>query len=444
MVDTRSYRHRPLTSRLIRRARHRLHVAAAALAVGAVLGHGAGPALAQTDQAPQPTVQARSPEENAAEGRDPNGAIVDIHPDLDQVELTGSEYSTALAAFRATQNELYETLRTKVTADATLEILHRRQASLQRVIERETVRRDKASERLEALRDHMKELAVESFMHGNSPTSYDSSELNAAEITEREREEIIVGEVSDKQALEKAHLEAEVSQAEAELEAARAELASVDDEIDTTTRVRDEAAAGIARLTAEVIEREREVDATRKLAEVAGADFPLVALDAYYRAAQTLAAENPSCGLRWQAIAGIYRVESHHGTFGDAELTPEGGTTEPIIGIPLDGSNNTAVITDTDGGAFDADPVFDRAVGPGQFIPSTWVRFAEDQTGDGKADPHNLYDAALATATYLCYYGPGLDSDEGLARAFFGYNHSGTYVAIVLGHTHGYDDISTP
>lgn len=443
MVDTRSYRHRPLTSRLIRRARLPLQLTAAAL-VAATLLSVSGPALAQTDPAPQPTVQSRTPEENAAEGRDPNGVIVDIHPDLDQVELTGSEYSTALAAFRATQNELYATLRTKVTADATLEVLHRRQASLQRVIERETVRRDKAEERLEALREHMKELAVESFMRGNSPTSYEGSELNATEITEREREEIIVGEVSDKQALEKAHLEVEVNQAEAELEAAETELASVVEEIETTTQVRDEAAAGVARLTVEVVEREREVDATRKLAEVAGADFPLVALDAYYRAAESLAAEDPSCGLRWQAVAGIYRVESHHGTFGDAELTPEGGTTEPIIGIPLNGSNNTAVITDTDGGLFDADPVFDRAVGPGQFIPSTWVHYAKDQTGDGRADPHNLYDAALATATYLCNYGPGLDTDEGMARAFFGYNHSGTYVAIVLGYAHGYDDISTP
>jgi len=43
-----------------------------------------------------------------------------------------------------------------------------------------------------------------------------------------------------------------------------------------------------------------------------------------------------------------------------------------IIAIPLDGSNGTAPITDSDGGLLDRDSVYDRAVGPMQFIRGTW------------------------------------------------------------------------
>ena len=58
-----------------------------------------------------------------------------------------------------------------------------------------------------------------------------------------------------------------------------------------------------------------------------------------------------------------------------------------IFGIALDGSHHTAVVRDTDGGQYDGDTTWDRAVGPMQFIPSTWSLVGVD--GDSElAGPH--------------------------------------------------------
>lgn len=198
------------------------------------------------------------------------------------------------------------------------------------------------------------------------------------------------------------------------------------------------------------LDRERELaqqrtqarvayEEARVLAQVVGVRFPLVALDAYWRAAAHMAAERPACRLGWWALAGISRVEGRHGTYGGSSLLASGQTTRAIIGIPLDGTNNTRAIPDTDGGALDGDPVWDRAVGPMQFIPTTWARFRADGDGSGQADPHNLYDATLAAARYLCRTSSGLDSDEGLRRAFFAYNNSLAYVERVLSFARGYE-----
>ena len=178
------------------------------------------------------------------------------------------------------------------------------------------------------------------------------------------------------------------------------------------------------------------------LANVRGVEFPLVALDAYYRAARSTADENPACAIRWWAIAGISRVEGHHGTYGGAALDELGDATKRIIGIQLNGSNQTRVVRDTDGGALDGDPVYDRAVGPMQFIPQTWTRFAADGNGDGVATPFNLYDATLATATLPV---PGQRGTRrrspGLRTAYFSYNHSAAYVDRVLSFARLYEHV---
>ena len=68
-------------------------------------------------------------------------------------------------------------------------------------------------------------------------------------------------------------------------------------------------------------------------------------------------------------IAALGRIESRHGTIFGSQVRPDGRTSIRIIGIPLDGTNNTMRIPDTDGGTLDGDSVFDRAVGPAAVHP---------------------------------------------------------------------------
>ena len=178
----------------------------------------------------------------------------------------------------------------------------------------------------------------------------------------------------------------------------------------------------------------------RVLSTVDGADFPLVALDAYWRAAHTA-----PCRIEWWGLAGISRVESGHGTAQGSSLAADGETTKAIIGIPLDGQGGTALIGDTDGGLLDQDPLFDRAVGPMQFIPSTWARWASDGNGDLVNDPQNIYDVAVAAARYLCFGRLDLTTDPGLRAGYFSYNQSPPYVDRVLSEAHGYQtSVSIP
>ncbi|MBK9178051.1 MAG: lytic murein transglycosylase [Acidimicrobiales bacterium] len=157
-----------------------------------------------------------------------------------------------------------------------------------------------------------------------------------------------------------------------------------------------------------------------------GSDLPRVALDAYARAAG-----GAPCPVPWSLLAGIGRVESHHGG-GDLDRTGR----VVVFGPLLDGSlPGTAVITDSDGGAYDGDGTFDRAVGPMQFLPGTWAVVGRDGDGDGRRDPFDLHDAAAGAAELLCRSGGGAEP----RRALFAYNPSTTYADAVLGHAERYE-----
>ncbi|MBI2710711.1 MAG: lytic murein transglycosylase [Actinobacteria bacterium] len=142
-------------------------------------------------------------------------------------------------------------------------------------------------------------------------------------------------------------------------------------------------------------------------------------------------------------MAGISEVESHHGQYGGGHLDARGRTTVPIRGPRLDGSPGMARITDTDGGVLDGDPVFDRAVGPMQFIPSTWRRWAIDGDGDAKTDPDDIYDVARTAAAYLCAGRPDLTSELALTAAYLSYNQSSAYATAVLGFARQFESSLT-
>ncbi|MFF8936244.1 lytic transglycosylase domain-containing protein [Streptomyces paradoxus] len=159
------------------------------------------------------------------------------------------------------------------------------------------------------------------------------------------------------------------------------------------------------------------------------AGIPATVLDAYKKAESALREKKPGCNLPWQLLAAIGRVESGQARGGRVDA--EGTTLKPILGPQLDG-NGFALIKDTDDGAYDGNSTYDSAVGPMQFIPSTWAWAGRDGNADGKKDPNNIYDAALAAAHYLCRNNWDLSDQDDLDRAILSYNQSREYLNLVM------------
>ncbi|MFD4588287.1 C40 family peptidase [Streptomyces sp. NPDC058434] len=165
------------------------------------------------------------------------------------------------------------------------------------------------------------------------------------------------------------------------------------------------------------------------------ADIPPRMLTAYKNATGQIGKHVPKCrGMRWPVLAGIAKVESNHAI---GRSIAAGGDIRPrIYGVLLNGSGaggNTTVFPDTDNGRWDGTADGERAVGPFQFLPSTWEGAGKDANGDKRADPHNADDAALGAAIYLCGGGRDLAKRSQLKAAILQYNRSNEYVVNVLG-----------
>jgi hypothetical protein len=148
-------------------------------------------------------------------------------------------------------------------------------------------------------------------------------------------------------------------------------------------------------------------------------EIPADLLTVYISAASTCE------GLPWQVLASIGYFESRHA---QGRADPGTGDVEPpILGPALDGTNGNAMIRDPsspDGWA--------HALGPMQFIPSTWERWgrlAPRRPTNAIPSPHNAWDAIYSAAAYLC---GGRATIGDVEAAIFSYNHSHEYVADVI------------
>ncbi len=410
-----------VVARPLRLARPRLRVAAVALlalvgTVGAALP-GAGPAAAQ------------------------ESIVIDdprLDPSLAGVQVDGDGYRKALAAWRVADAHRADAEARLATATAETDSLTAEQDRLTAEIDDAGQRGEAARVELEARRRSLRTVAVETYVQGRERGT-DDLLRGAGQASETARQDTFVDDIAERRAEQVRAARATIDDTDATIARDTASRATVQERLAVATSLRDELAQKVAAVRGAAANARRSLADWRLAADVAGTDLPLVALDAYVKAAARTAMENPDCGLRWTGLAGIGKVESGHGSFAGSRLTANGSTSQPIVGIPLDGTNNTAAIGDTDGGALDGDPDVDRAVGPMQFIPGSWRTMGRDGNGDGKADPSNIYDAALAAAGLLCRAGgSNLDADAGLRRAALGYNNSASYADLVVRTARGY------
>ena len=239
------------------------------------------------------------------------------------------------------------------------------------------------------------------------------------------------------------------------------------------------------RLISSTVRQIPDLHAARMLGSTDVAGLSVVTVDAYVRGAA-----RASCAVDWALLAGIGRIESNHGRIGGASVSRNGQVSTTILGPLLDGGatefedeiarqvgedltpvvtetiriaqkaqqvvqavfdqlpwglpgdvvvveagagapgNGFAVVVDTDGGRLDGNERWDRAIGPMQFIPETWSKWATDGNGDGVSDPHNLYDATATAARFLCDLSGSLGPSP--SAFLLGYNFSGPYVRDVV------------
>lgn len=425
------------------RTRHRRHHGARRLAVlvaAALAASGTVAAPAPSAAAARPGTGSAVPAALPLAPPSPDLAgLPEVSIELAAVPVTGTAVERALDAYQSADAHLAAAQQRRTAIDRAIAGLGARRSRLEAALAGAEASAASAAARLDEVSAAIADLAVQRYLGGGSAARLDAALADEHPSINDQDQRAVLGDAAlDVLLTERAAYQERLDAALHRVEAARAELAEVDATAGGLVEQRPAALEGELAASPTVAERRVDYEHARVLGTVAGVDFQLVALDAYHRAAAAMAEEAPACGLQWWALAGISRIEGRHGTYGGAALDARGDTTKRIIGIQLNGTNQTQVVPDTDGGALDGDPVFDRAVGPMQFIPGTWRRFASDGNGDGVASPFNLYDAALAAARYLCRASHGLTHDDGLRRAFLAYNQSLAYAESVLGWARRY------
>ena len=373
--------------------------------------------------------------------------------ELDQREAVLADAQRTMADAEAGQREVQDrlraldadrqlALRAVTDAEDAVRVAEERVGTAEAALAEFATEEIEAEERLETARKAVQQLAVAAYIQPEDDFAWLSDDQDKVLAAGKERviseavgEDVIgafdqrteereqAGDAVDTAADDVDTAQADVDARKADLEDRHDEVGELDRRLAETRTEVSAADERVAAAAADVVAGYSAAADARVLAMVDAVDFPMVALDAYWKAAKA-----SPCPIHWWALAGITKVESGHGTYRGASLDPRGVASPAIVGIPLNGSNGTALIRDTDDGALDFDTVYDRAVGPMQFIPSTWAGSAADGNGDGVASPHDLYDVALGAARYLCAAAPDLTTDAGLRRGYFSYNRSLEYV----------------
>lgn len=406
---------------------------ALSLSVGVPSPAGASPALARQSDATDPLAAPAS----AADPPPGQGlslavaAVPATSPALDAAEAEGERLAerqaTTAADLERTTAEL-----TRVDAEA---------ASTAQLLVRRDEQVVKARGLHDRLRVDLRSIAIEWFVTGFDVNVLLDPTLSAEQREALDRARVLSESAAQDTLADERHAAARLRTLERERDELSTRGSQLADRSVELAARRDELSSNLERLATQIAENDERVATARMTATIEGTDLSTGALDAYWRASRLLSLTDPSCGVPWWALAGIGRTESRHGTYRGASVGRDGVVNPPIYGPDLDGSNTFRVVPDSDGGALDATSRTDRAVGPMQFLPGTWRTVGRDGTGDGVADPQNLYDAALSSGVYLCRSGPSLGTDEARLRAaYLTYNRSLEYVDIVLDHAHGYRD----
>lgn len=297
-----------------------------------------------------------------------------------------------------------------------------------------------AADRLEGTRSRLRTAAVSEYISGGK-TTIANQLLRSVSLEEFTRNRVYGSAVLQSQ-------QRTLATYRDQLTKVTAVTSDLGRQIDRTKADRGLVVQELETLTAVRIQKEQDLAQKQVLnqlvtaaAPVLPSDIPALVLDAYVRGAAAANRRAPGCRIHWSALAAIGRTESGHARSGGASLTLAGDVIPRILGPRLDG-NGFAYVPDTDGGAYDGDVELDRAVGPMQFIPSTWKGLGEDGNGDGNRDPNNIYDAATAAGMYLCRSSLALDLDQNLYNAALNYNRSTTYAALIVSRAREYINLN--
>lgn len=132
--------------------------------------------------------------------------------------------------------------------------------------------------------------------------------------------------------------------------------------------------------------------------------IPELVFYAYRAAEMQLAIDSPECGLPWNLLAAVGRLNSGHA---------DGGRTDIL------GTLTTPVVTP------------EGLLGPMRLAPAVWEQYSADGNADGTADPQNIFDATLAAGARMCADGGNLREPDGEARAVASFDPSPDYLANV-------------